>query len=253
VQPKGFSVTTIPAAVLNDLAPTGTLRAAINLGNTVLAQKDADGAPKGVSVDLARELAKRLGVDTSFVVFDAAGKVFEALKSNAWDIAFLAIEPARAAEIAFTAPYVLIEGRFIVRADSPLNAVADFDRPGVRIAVGKGAAYDLYLTRSFHHATLVREPTGLAALRRFVDEGLEAGAGVAQSVQAFADANSGLRLIAERFMAIGQAVGTPKGREAGAAYLGQFVEEMKASGFVADALACSGQTGALVAPPAGEG
>lgn len=239
------------AAVLNDLAPTGTLRAAINVGNTVLAQKDAAGAPKGVSVDLARELAKRLGVDVSFVVFDAAGKVFEALKNNAWDIAFLAIEPARAAEIAFTAPYVLIEGRFIVRTDSPLNSVADFDRPGIRIAVGKGAAYDLYLSRTFQHATLVRAPTGPDALRRFVDEGLEAGAGVTQSVQAFADANPGLRLITERFMAIGQAMGMPKGREAGAAYLKQFVEEMKASGFIADALVRSAQSGALVAPPAG--
>ncbi|HWM84045.1 MAG TPA: ABC transporter substrate-binding protein [Pseudolabrys sp.] len=243
-------MTTISAAVLNDLAPTGVLRAAINLGNTVLAQTGADGAPKGVSVDLARALAQRLGVDVSFVIFDTAGKVFEALKSNVWDIAFLAIEPARATDIAFTAPYVLIEGRFIVRNESPLNAVADFDRPGVRIAVGKGAAYDLYLSRTFRHATLVREASSAAALQHFVDGGLEAGAGVGQSVQAFADANPGLRLIAERFMAIGQAMGTPKGREAGAAYLGQFVEEMKASGFVADALVRSGQSAALAAPPA---
>jgi len=243
-------VTTIPPAVLDDLAPTGVLRAAINVGNPVLAQSGADGTPKGVSVDLARELAKRLGVEAAFVIFDTAGKVFEALKSKAWDIAFLAIEPARAAEIAFTAPYVQIEARFIVRRDSPLNAVADFDRPGVRIAVGKGAAYDLFLTRSFRHATLVREVSSAAALQRFLDDGLDAGAGVTQPVQAFADANPGLRVVAERFMAIGQAMGTPKGRDAGAAYLARYVEEMKASGFIAEALTRSGQSAALVAPPA---
>jgi polar amino acid transport system substrate-binding protein len=244
-------VTTTSAAVLDDLAATGALRAAINLGNTVLAQKGGDGVPKGVSVDLARQLAACLGVDVSFVAFDTAGQVFEALKDNLWDVAFLAVEPARAAQIAFTVPYVKIEGRFIVRGDSPLHSVADFDRPGVRIAVGKGAAYDLYLSRTFRHATLERAPSSAAALQHFLDGGLEAGAGVTQSVQAFADANPGLRLVPEPFMAIGQAMGTPKGREAGADYLRQFIEEMKASGFVADALARSGQSRALVAPPAG--
>src|SRR5207249_4217608 len=136
---------------------TGKVRAAINFGNAVLAQKDpATGEPRGVSVDLARELGRRLGVPVELVTFDAAGKVFEAIKAGAWDVAFLAIDPARAAEIAFTAPYVLIEGTYLVRRDSPLRAIDDVDRDGVRIAVGKGAAYDLYLTRTLKHAQLVR-------------------------------------------------------------------------------------------------
>ena len=138
-------MSTVPAEVVKDIAPTGKLRAAINLGNMVLAQKDpATGEPRGVTADLARELGRRLGVPVEFVPFDAAGKVFEALKTGAWDIAFLAIEPVRAAEIAFTAPYVLIEGVYLVPINSPLRAVADVDREGVRIGVNKGSAYDLF-------------------------------------------------------------------------------------------------------------
>jgi polar amino acid transport system substrate-binding protein len=143
--------------VLKDLAPGGKLRAAINLGNSVLAQTDAaTGQPKGVTPDLAREIGRRLGVPVEFVIFDAAGKVFGAVKSGAWDIAFVAIEPVRAAEIEFTAPYVIIDGTYMVAADSPLKTIADVDRPGVRIAVGLGSAYDLYLTRTIKNATIVR-------------------------------------------------------------------------------------------------
>ena len=145
--------------IVKDFAPTGTLRAAINQGNTVLAQKGPNGEALGVTADLARELAKRLGVPIELVIFDAAGKVFEALKRGAWDIAFLAVEPVRAAEIDFTAPYVLIEGTYMVPKDSALKAIEDVDRAGVRIAVDKGSAYDLYLTRTIKNATLVRAPT----------------------------------------------------------------------------------------------
>ena len=151
----------VPADVLKDLAPGGELRAALNLGNSVLVQTDAaTGQPKGVTPDLARELGLRLGVPVEFVTFDAAGKVFEAAKSGAWDIAFLAIEPVRAAEMEFTAPYVIIDGTYMVPADSPLKTITDVDRPGVHIAVGLGSAYDLYLTRTIKNATIVRATGG---------------------------------------------------------------------------------------------
>jgi len=250
---RGSIVSTVSPEVVKDLAPTGTLRAAINLGNSVLAQGSPQ-EPRGVTVDLARELARRLGLRLEMTTYDAAGKVFEALKAGSWDIAFLAIEPVRAAEIAFTAPYVIIEGNYMVPANSPLQSVADVDRAGVRIAVAKGSAYDLYLTRTLKNATLVRAPTGPAALDMFVADKLEAAAGVKQPIVAYANSHPGLRVIEQRFMAIEQAMGTPKaryqGREAAPRYLRAFVEEMKASGFVADALKRSNQPDAAVAPPA---
>ncbi len=237
--------------LVQELAPTGRLRAAINFGNSVLAQPDpAGGPPRGVSGELARELARRLGVGIAYVTFDAAGKVFEALKEGLWDIAFLAVDPVRAAGIAFTAPYVVIEGVYLVPKDSPLQTVEDVDRDGVRIAVAKGSAYDLFLTRAIRHATLVRQQSGPEALDMFLRDRLEAAAGVRQPINAFAQAHPDTRVIPERFMAIEQAMGTVRGREAGIAYLRTFIEEMKASGFVARALAASGQSGATVAPPA---
>lgn len=238
-------------AVIADLAPSGRLRAAINLGNVVLAQANpAGGAPRGVSSELARELARRLGVPIDYVFFDAAGKVFDALAAAAWDIAFLAVDPVRAAAIAFTAPYVVIEGIYVVPADLPLRGVEDVDRDGVRVAVARGSAYDLHLTRALKRASLVREQSGPQALDMFVRDRLEAAAGVRQPVAAFAQTRPHLRVIPERFMAIEQAMGTPRGREAGVQFLRGFVEEMKASGFVARALAASGQAEAAVAPPA---
>jgi polar amino acid transport system substrate-binding protein len=241
-----------PRDALQELAPLGRLRAAINFGNPVLAQKNpASGEPGGVSVELARALAKRLSVPLEFVLFDSAGKVFDAAHSSAWDIAFLALDPARAAEILFTAPYVLIEGTYIVRDASPLRAIDDFDRPGVRIAVGKGAAYDLFLTRTLKHAAIVRHDTSAGAMELFLDGGLEAAAGVRQSLVEFARMHAGLRLIDGRFTSIQQAMGTPKGRPAGREFLQAFIEEMKQSGFVRSALERSGQRAASVAPASG--
>ena len=237
--------------ILKAFAPTGALRAAINQGNTVLAQKDPKtGEPRGITVDLARELARRLGLPIELITFDAAGKVFAALKQGAWDIAFLAVEPVRAAEIDFTAPYVLIEGTYMVRNDSPFKAIEDVDRPGVRIAVATGSAYDLYLTRTIKNATLVRAPTGPEAMAMFLRDRLDAAGGVRQPLVEFADARPELRVMDGRFMAIQQAMGMPKGRDAAGPYLRAFIEEMKASGFCADALQRSNQPDAVVAPAA---
>jgi len=245
------TVPAVPPGARSELSPTGKLRAAINFGNPVLAQKDpATGEPRGVSVDLARELGRRLGVPVELVTFDAAGKVFEALKTGAWDIAFLAIDPARAAEIAFTAPYVVIEATYLVPADSPLRTIEDVDRDGVRVAVGNKSAYDLYLTRTLKRAQLVRVPTSPAAIEVFLKDKLEAAAGVKQPLLQFAKTHPNVRVMDGRFMAIEQAMGTPRGREAGARYLREFIEEMKASGFVARGLERSGQGDATVAPKA---
>jgi polar amino acid transport system substrate-binding protein len=237
-------MSTVSADVLQDLAPTGTLRASINLGNIVLAQGTPEN-PGGVTPELARELARRLGVPVALSCFDGAGKAFEAMKAGKVDIVFLAIEPVRAAEIEFTAPYVIIEGVYMVPTESPLQTPADVDQPGIRIGVNKASAYDLFLSRSLKNATLVRSEEGAAL---FIKEKLEAAGGVKQALQQFAKGRDDVRLLPERFMEIRQAMGTAKGRLAGAAYLRGFIEELKANGFVADALRRSNQPDAAVAP-----
>ena len=239
-----------PADAIKELAPTGTLRAAINIGNVVLAQKDASGQVRGASVDLAHELARRLAVPIDLHVYDAAGKVTDAVKTGEWDIAFVAIEPARAQGIAFTTPYVVIEGTYLVGTDSPLKNIADVDHDGVRIAVGKGSAYDLFLTRTLQHATLVRYPTSPLALQGFLTNKLDTAAGVKQQLVQFAKANANVRVMDGHFQDIRQAMATPLGRDAGLKYLNGFIEEMKASGFVKSALERSGQSGDIVAPAA---
>jgi polar amino acid transport system substrate-binding protein len=241
---RGTLVSTVPSDAVKEFTPTGKLRAAINLGNPVLAQGTPQD-PRGVTVDLARELAKRIGVPLELVPYDAAGKVAEGAKAGVWDICFLAIEPVRAAEIAFTGPYVLIEGVYMVPKDSALKTVADVDHDGVRIGVNKNSAYDLFLTRTLKAAKLIRSEDGVAT---FVKDKLEATAGVKQPIVAYAKTDPNVRVIDGRFMEIRQAMGTPQGRPAAAAYLKTFVEEMKASGFVADALKRSNQPDAAVAP-----
>lgn len=235
------------AAVLHDLAPTGTLRAAINLGNPVLARAGPDG-PAGVSVDLARRLGARLGVPVSFVTYPIAGRVTDSAKSDVWDICFLAIDPQRAEEIRFTRAYVLIAGSYLVQASSPIRSPEDVDRTGVRVSVGGGSAYDLHLTRTLKHATPVRAPTSAEALTRFEADGLEAAAGVHQPLSAYAAAHPGVRLLPGHFMEIPQAMGLPAGRAAGAAYLEDFLAAAKADGFVAERLRANGQDPGLAAP-----
>lgn len=233
--------------IAHDLAPTGALRASINLGNPVLAQ-GTPARPSGVTVAIAGEIGSRLDVPVELVCFDAARKSFEAMTAGEADICFLAIEPAREAEVAFTAPYVVIEGVFAVPADSAARTPADLDRPGVRIGVKRGSAYDLYLTRTLEHATLVRGDEGVDV---FLDQGLDAAAGIREPMTAFVHGNPDVRLIEERFMQIQQAVGTTKERHPDAvAFLRGVVEDLKASGFVSEALVGSGQSSDLVAPPA---
>ncbi|HEV2678216.1 MAG TPA: ABC transporter substrate-binding protein [Aliidongia sp.] len=234
-----------------DLAPSGRLRAAINFGNPVLAQKDpVTGAPGGVSVALARELGRQLGIPVDLVPFTEAGQVFEALKADAWDVAFLAVDPVRAAGIDFTAPYVLIEGTYLVPMGSPFHQVDQVDRQGTRIGVAKDSAYDLFLTRSLKHAEIVRAANSAAATALLEQQQVDALAGVRQPLAGYAKSHADVRVMPGRFMEIAQAMGAPKGREAGFRFLRAFVEDMKESGFVAKALGASGQSDATVAPAA---
>lgn len=235
------------------LAPTGRLRASINLGNPILAGRDAAGGePRGVSIDLARAFAARLGLQLELVVFDTAAASVEAVRQERADIGFFAIDPKRGEHIAFTAPYVLIEGAYLVREGSPLRANEDVDRKEHRVVVGQGSAYDLHLTRELKDAAIVRAPSSPAVVDVFLQQNAEVAAGVKQQLEADAQRLPGLRLLPGRFMVIRQAMGCPRSRgEAAARELARFVEEMKESGFVAEALRRHGIQGASVAPAEG--
>jgi polar amino acid transport system substrate-binding protein len=238
-------------ALRAELAPTGTLRVGINLGNPVIAQRDpAGGDPKGVGAALGREFARRVGVPLRFCTYETAGKLADAVKEGAWDLAFLAVDPVRAADIDFTAPYVHIEGTYLVREGSAFREVGELDREGQSIAVGLKTAYDLFLTREIRHAQLVREASSGAAIEAFVAQGLDAVAGVRQPLASYAAGHPGLRVLDGSFMVIKQASGVPRGRPAAAAAVTAFIEEAKRSGFVARALRESGVGEVTIAPPA---
>lgn len=239
----------VPADAVKDLAPKGKLRAAINLGNPVLAQKDpATGEARGVSVDLARELARRLGVPAELVFFDSAGKVNEAAGKDVWDVGFFAVDPQRAQVVAFTAPYVVIEGAYMVATGSPIQANADVDRDGIKVVAGKGSAYDLYLARNLKAAKVVQVPTSADVIPTFVREKHDVAANIKSLLVQYAATHPEVRVLDGRFMAIEQAMGMGHGRPAGHRYLSAFIEEMKRDGFVARALEKSGQKDAQVAP-----
>jgi polar amino acid transport system substrate-binding protein len=242
----------VPAHIAAAFTPTGVLRASINLGNSILANTDpTTGTLCGVSVDLARAFAERLGVPLELVAFKSAGRSVEAVTNEEADIGFFAVDPVRGAGIGFTAPYVLIEGCYLVRDDSPLRENEDVDRAGIRVAVGAGSAYDLYLSRELKHAMIVRAPTSPTVVDTFVVQGLEVAAGVRQQLEADAKRLPGHRLLPARFMVIQQAMGLPKGRgEVAREFLAAFVEDVKSSGFVAAALTRHGIEGASVAPAA---
>lgn len=237
--------------IVSAFTPTGRLRAAINLGNPILAGRDAAGAPAGVSVDLARAFADRLGAPLELITLDSAGKSVDTVTREDADIGFFAIDPQRAAGIVFTDAYVLIQGAYLVRADSPLRIMEEVDHPGTRVTVGQGSAYDLFLTRALKHAAITRAPTSPAVVETFLAEGTDVAAGVLQQLEADARRHANLRLLPGSFMTIRQAMGLPRGRgEAAARALAEFVEEVKTSGFVADALRRHGIEGAAVAPAA---
>ena len=239
------------ADIVQAFAPTGRLRASINTGNAVLAAKDPVAGARGVSVDLATEFARRLGVPVELLIFDAAAKSVDAVANEQADIGFFAIDPKRGEKIAFTAAYVLIEGAYMVRDDSPLRSNEEADQPGRTLVGGQGSAYDLYLSREIRHATIVRAPTTPAVVDVFIKEGADVAASVKQQLEKDAQRVGGVRLLPGRFMVIRQAMGCPRSRGAEAAEeLAKFVEEMKAGGFVAEALARHGIQGASVAPAA---
>ncbi|MDM0012026.1 transporter substrate-binding domain-containing protein [Variovorax sp. J22P168] len=246
-----MSSTLLPAAVVSAFTPAGALRASINLGNPILAGRGADGEPAGVSVDLARAFAERLGVALELVVFEKAAASVDAVRNEQADIGFFAIDPARSEGLRFTAPYVLIEGSYLVPAGSAIGRNDDVDRESQRIAVGTGSAYDLFLTREIRRAQIVRVQGASGVMQSLRAGEVEVAAGIRQVLEAEAAADAGLRLLPGRFMVIQQAMGTPasRGAEAQAALAG-FVEEMKAGGFVAEALKRHGIAGASVAPAA---
>jgi len=232
-----------------EFAPTGKLRASLNMGNPVLAHSHtAAEKPAGVTIDLSREFARELGVAVNFLQFDTAAKSVAALASGEADIGFMAIDPLRSATTHFTPAYVQIEGYYLVPEASPIQTNADVDRAGTRIVMGAGSAYGLYLQRHIQHATLVQVPTSEAVVDAMLKDGMDVSAGVKQGLEADARRVAGLRLLGERFMVINQAMAMPRARSAAAAaFLDDFVARMKSSGFVAASLARHAIVGATVA------
>ncbi len=241
----------ITPAVRSELAPTDRLRVGINHGNFLLVTPGSSATdPRGVAPDLARELGRRLGVPVEFSKFDTAGGLADAVRSGAWDVAFLGAEPQRAAEIAFTAAYLEIPATYLVPAGSAIRSIADVDREGVRISVSEKSAYELYLSRNIKHARLLLTKGIDGSFDAFVAQKLEALAGLKPRLITDVQKLPGARILDGQFTAVQQAIGTPKAREAGSTYLRAFVEEVKASGFVGEAISRNGAQGVSVAPPA---
>jgi polar amino acid transport system substrate-binding protein len=231
------------------LAPTGVLRASINVGNPILARIDQTGRASGVSVDMAEAFAAEVGIELELCVFSSAGESVEAVSSGRADFGFFAIDPLRGEQIAFTEPYVLIEGCYLVPDDSPITENSQVDQQGITVVVGKGSAYDLHLTRVLERATILRSPTSPSVVDTFLSARAEVAAGVKQQLESDADRLGGLRLLPDRFMEIRQAMGLHKARgEIAILELKRFVERMKSSGFVARSLERHNIVGAIVAP-----
>jgi polar amino acid transport system substrate-binding protein len=234
-----------------ELAPTGVLRAAINMGNFLLVTgRSPGGDPEGVAPDMAREIASRLGVPVQYAPFARPNELADAAEDKVWDIGLIGAEPARAEKIAFTAAYVEIDAAYLVQPGSPLKTIAEVDRPGVRIAVAAKSAYDLWLDRNIKHATLVRS-TAAGAAKLFEDREADVLAALRPGLLSEVERLPGARILDERFAAVQQAVGTLRTNAAGFAFLQAFVEEAKASGLVARLIERHGVVGRLnVAPPA---
>lgn len=248
---SGAMANDISPAVRSELAPTGTLRVGLNHGNFLLVTPGSSASePRGVAPDLARELARRLGVPVAFSRFETAGALGDAVRTGAWDVAFLGAEPQRATEIAFTAAYLEIPATYLVPAGSPIRTIADVDREGVRIAVAEKSAYELWLSRNITHARLMLTKGIDGSFDLFVRDKLEVLSGLRPRLITDVQKLPGARILDGQFTAVQQAIGTPKARTAGAAYLRTFVEDVKASGFVAEAITRNGSQGVSVAPPA---
>ncbi|MGH8687111.1 MAG: ABC transporter substrate-binding protein [Burkholderiales bacterium] len=235
---------------MKELTPTGKLRVGVNLGNFLLVQRNPDGSIRGIVPDLAQELAKRLGVQAELRKYEKVGEVADGAKKGEWDVAFIGAEPQRAAEIDFSPPYVEIEATYLVPAGSPIKSIAEVDRKGVRIAVANRAAYHLWLERNVKQATLVTGENIEASYQVFVKDKLEALAGLKPRLMEDLAKLPGSRLLEGRFTAVQQAIGTPKGRPDGAAYLRKFAEEIKASGLVVQLIERHGIRGLSVAAAA---
>jgi len=235
--------------VISDLAPTGVLRAGINLSNFLLVTRMSPaGDPEGVAPDLAREIATRLGVPLKYVPFKSPGELADKATSGVWDIGLIGAEPQRAETISFSPAYAEIEATYLLPFGSPLKAIADVDAPGVRIAVTGRAAYGLWLDRNIKHAELVRSETLDSAYQQFVSGKLDALAGLRPRLLSDLEKLPGARIIDGRFTSVQQAIGTPRKNAAGAAFLRDFVEEVKASGFVARLIEHHKVRGLSVAP-----
>jgi polar amino acid transport system substrate-binding protein len=248
---SGAMATEITQAVRSEIAPSGKLRVGLNHGNFLLVTPGSSANdPRGVAPDVARELGRRVGVPIEFIKFETAGKLGDGVKTGAWDVAFLGAEPQRAAEIAFTAAYLEIPSTYLVPAGSPIRSVAEVDREGVRIAVAEQSAYGLYLARTIKHAKLITTQGLDSSFDMFVSQKLEALAGLKPRLLTDVQKLPGARILDGQFTAVQQAIGTPKSREASARFLRAFVEEVKASGLVAEAISRNGAQGVSVAPPA---
>jgi polar amino acid transport system substrate-binding protein len=243
--------TSVPSAARAELTPTGKLRIGLNHGNFLLVTPGSSATdPRGVAPDIARELGRRLGVPVEFSRYETAGALGDAVRTGAWDVAFLGAEPQRATEIAFTAAYLEIPATYIVPAGSPIRTIADVDRDGVRIAVAEKSAYELWLSRNIKHARLVLTRGIDASFEAFVRDKMEVLSGLRPRLITDLPKLPGARMLDGQFTAVQQAVGTPKARTAAAAYLAAFVEDVKASGFVGAAITRNGSQGVSVAPPA---
>jgi polar amino acid transport system substrate-binding protein len=234
-------------ALRAELAPSGKLRAGINFGNSLLANRDSEGSPHGIALGLARELAARAELPMEMISYEAAGKMADGVKTGAWDVAFLAVDSARSEQIAFTAPYLEVETTYLVPAGSPLRNVADVDREEIRISISDKSAYDLVLTRTIQHAQLVRAPGPTASVELFFSKKLEALAGLRPLLLELAEQTPGYRVLDGSFTTVHQAAGVPKQRTHAAGYVRQFIDEIKRSGLVAEIIKKSGVRGVSVA------
>jgi polar amino acid transport system substrate-binding protein len=244
-------MTDLTPAVRADLVPTGTLRAAINYGNFILATKDqATGESRGVAVDLTQELSRRLGAPVAIVAYDSVAVMGDAAPTGVWDIAFLGSDPKREALMSFTAAYLEIEATYLVRGDSPLRTAAEVDRAGLKVAAPARANYELFLSRNLNHAKLVSTAGADAAFDLLATGQVDALAGLTQALHDRLPQLPGSRIVEGRFMGVQQSIAVPKGRDAGLVFLRRVVEDAKASGLVARAIQRTGARGVSVAPAA---